>query len=247
MNITMEQIKNRKSVRVFTEDNISKEIKKEIFQAAFEAPTAGCQMLYTMIDVTDQELKEKIAILCDNQSFISRAPLVVIYLADTQRWYESFKYANCNPREPEEGDILLACSDALIAAQNTVVAAESFGIGSCYIGDIMEQCEKLRELLNLPDYVIPATMVVYGYPVESQKKRNKPIRFESKYIVHENSYKQFSKEEHLDMHQQRMNISNENKATVEEKLKAFCKRKYMSDFSKEMSRSVGEYLKKFRK
>ena len=68
----------------------------------------------------------------------------------------------------------------------TVVAAESLGIGSCYIGDIIENYETVSELLELPDYVLPAAMVVYGYPTESQKSRKKPIRFEKKYIVFEN-------------------------------------------------------------
>ena len=55
--------------------------------------------------------------------------------------------------KPEEGDLFLASSDALIAAQNAVIAAESFGIGSCYIGDITEQYEVHKEMLNLPQYV----------------------------------------------------------------------------------------------
>lgn len=150
-------------------------------------------MLYTIIDITDQVNKDKLALLCDNQPFIAKAPLALIFLADTQRWYESFKYAECEPRKPQAGDLLLACSDAVIAAQNTVVAAESFGIGSCYIGDILENREELCDLLDLSDYVVPATMLVYGYPTDQQKKRRKSVRFESKYIVHENAYKSLTK------------------------------------------------------
>ena len=77
---------------------------------------------------------------------------------------------------------------ATIAAQNAVVAAESMGIGSCYIGDIMENCEAQRELLHLPDYVVPVGMLIFGYPTDQQKSRPKPERVEQKYIVHENGY-----------------------------------------------------------
>ena len=186
MNQTITQIKNRKSVRIFENKPIEEDVKKEILNAAFEAPTAGGMMLYTILDITDKTLKEKLSITCDNQPFIANAPLVLIFLADYQRWYDSFCFEDCNPRKPGEGDILLSCADAIIAAQNTVVAAESLGIGSCYIGDIIENYETVSELLELPDYVLPAAMVVYGYPTESQKSRKKPIRFEKKYIVFEN-------------------------------------------------------------
>lgn len=245
MNDVIKQLKKRTSVRVFEDKKIDINIKDEIIRSAFEAPTAGNMMLYSIIDITDQELKSKLAVICDNQPFIAKAPLVLIFLADYQRWYDAFEFNECNPRKPGEGDILLACADAIIAAQNTVVAAGSLGIGSCYIGDILENCEEVRELLELPEFVLPAAMLVYGYPTQQQKDRKKPIRFEKEYIVYENKYRRISKEEHEEMQQ----IKNEkmciNKDAIEG-IKALCNRKYMSDFSLEMNRSAGEYLKKFR-
>lgn len=246
MNDTLRQIKNRKSMRVFEEKEIADEIKNEIINAAFEAPTAGAMMLYSIIDITDEELKKKLSVTCDNQPFIAKAPMVLIFLADYQRWYDSFCYEDCDPRKPGEGDILLACADAIIAAQNTVVAAESLGVGSCYIGDIIENYETVRELLELPDYVLPAAMVVYGYPVEAQKNRKKPVRFEKEYIVSENKYHRLSKEEHIKMHQTRYEKAGFVNKNINEDIRALCKRKYMSEFSLEMNRSASEYLKKFR-
>jgi len=246
MNDVLRQIKERKSVRVFEDKKISTDIKNEILNAAFEAPTAGAMMLYSIIDITDEELKNKLSIICDNQPFIAKAPMVLIFLADYQRWYDSFCHEDCNPRTPGEGDILLACADAIIAAQNTVVAAESLGIGSCYIGDIIEKCENVRELLELPDYTIPAAMLVYGYPVEAQKNRKKPARYDKEYIVSENKYHRLSKEEHTKMFQIRYEKAGFTNRNISEDIKALCKRKFMSEFSLEMNRSAAEYLKKFR-
>ena len=246
MNDVIIQIKNRKSVRVFEDKAIESEVKKEILNAAFEAPTAGGMMLYSILDITDKTLKERLAVTCDNQSFIAKAPLVIIFLADYQRWYDAFCFEDCNPRKPGEGDILLSCADAIIAAQNTVVAAESLGIGSCYIGDIIENYETVSELLELPDYVLPAAMVVYGYPTESQKNRRKPARFEKEYIVFENKYRRLTKEEHVEMHSiknRKRGLADKN---IREDIRALCNRKYMSNFSLEMNRSAAEYLKKFR-
>ena len=246
MNEILKQIKNRKSMRVFKNKSIVAELRKEIFKAAFEAPTAGAMMLYSILDITDEKLKNQLSVECDNQHFIAKAPLVLVFLADYQRWYDAFDLENCNPRTPGEGDILLAYSDAIIAAQNTVVAAESLGIGSCYIGDIIENCETIRELLDLPDYVLPAAMLIYGYPVEVQKNRKKPVRFEERYIVYENKYRRLSKEEHIEMQRIRNEKAECLNKDISEEIKALCTRKYMSDFSLEMNRSASEYLKKFR-
>ena len=80
-------------------------------------------------------------------------------------------------RAPGAGDVMLAASDAAIAAQNAVTAAWSLSVGSCYIGDVMERCEEHREMLNLPPHVFPAAMLVLGYPTEQQARRPKPERF----------------------------------------------------------------------
>ncbi|AFM00442.1 MULTISPECIES: nitroreductase family protein [Desulfitobacterium] len=246
MNEILTQLKNRKSVRIFEDRAIDCEIKEKILHAAFEAPTAGGMMLYSILDITDQTLKEKLALTCDNQPFIAKAPLVLVFLADYQRWYDAYCYAECNPRQPGEGDILLACADALIAAQNTAVAAESLGVGSCYIGDIIENYEIVRELLELPDYVLPAAMLVYGYPTESQKNRKKPARFDEQFLVFENKYRRLSLEEHEEMHRTRNEKSGLSKENIYESIKANCNRKYMSEFALEMNRSAAEYLKNFR-
>ena len=241
MNETIKQLKERKSVRVFLDREISKEDKELILEAAFEAPTAGNQQLYTIIDVTDQKIKERLVKTCDNQPFIASAKMVLIFCADCKKWYDAFSFSGCEPRLPSVGDLMLAVSDANIAAQNAVVAAESLGIGSCYIGDIMENCEAQRELLKLPKYVFPAVMLVFGYPTEQQKSRTKPRRADAKHIVHENGYREMDKDELEAL----FTIRSEEKS-YEDYMKAFCARKYNSDFSTEMSRSVGEYLEQFK-
>ena len=103
MNNTIQELKNRKSVRVFTGEPISKEKKEIILEAATQAPTAGNQQLYTIIDVTDKTLKEKLAVTCDNQPFIAEADMVLIFVADCQKWYEGFKDAGATTHD-KDGD-----------------------------------------------------------------------------------------------------------------------------------------------
>jgi nitroreductase len=240
MNDTIRLLKERKSVRVFLDRRIPREAKEAILSAAFEAPTAGNQQLYTIIDVTDPTVKARLVETCDHQPFIAEAEMVLIFCADCKKWYDAFRYAGCEPRLPGVGDLLLAVSDANIAAQNAVTAAESLGIGSCYIGDIMENCEEQRALLKLPPYVFPAAMLVFGYPTDQQKERKKPRRADPRHIVHENAYRDMDADELRAL----FSIRTEKKP-YEDYMRAFCERKYNSDFSVEMSRSVGEYLKQF--
>ena len=239
-NETLNLLLQSKSVRVFEDREITAEEKQAVFQAAMAAPTAGNQQLYTILDITDPVIKEKLVETCDHQPFIAQAKMVLIFCTDVRRWVDVFEEAGAKPRKPGPGDLLLACSDACIAAQNAVVAAQSLGIGACYIGDVMENREAQCELLGLPEYVFPAAMVVFGYPTQQQVERPKPQRCKVDEIVMENRYRVRDGQALRSMTEKDWKqVGFETWAT------RFCDRKYNSDFSREMSRSVGEYLKEY--
>ncbi len=242
MNGVIRLLRERKSVRAFSDRGITQREKDLILDAAIQAPTAGNQVLYTILDITDGTIKDELAVSCDNQPFIARAPMVLIFLADCRRWLDCYRLAGAEYRNPGVGDLILACEDALIAAQNAVIAAESLGMGSCYIGDILENKEKVEELLALDRYVFPVTMVVFGYPTEQQKARRKPRRFDKKYIVRENRYAPLDEDTLRAMHKEQ---SGDRDYDFDAFMRAFCTRKYMSEFAVEMTRSVAEYLKSF--
>ena len=136
MNEIIKSLYDRKSVRVYEDRPIPEKMKQIILEAAAQAPSAGCQQLYTILDITDQKLKDELVKTCDNQPFIATAPMVLVFCADCKKWYDAYLEAGCSPRKPGVGDLMLAVTDTAIAAQNAVVAAQSFGIGSCYIGAV---------------------------------------------------------------------------------------------------------------
>jgi len=242
MNQLIQNLFDRKSVRAFTDQSIGETERDLIIDAAIQAPTAGNQVLYTILYISDQSLKDALAISCDNQPFIAKAPLVLVFLADCRKWLDCYRFAGASARQPGAGDLLLACSDALIAAQNSVVAAEALGIGSCYIGDILENREQVVEMLRLDRHTLPVAMLVYGYPTEQQQVRLKPARFDRRFVVRENKYSPLSEAEARAMFLERQ---ADPAFDYDSYLKAFCARKYMSDFSLEMSRSVTAYLREF--
>lgn len=239
-NEVMKQLIERKSVRAFTDQEIDEEIVQDILRAAVEAPTAGNQQLYSILRITDPELLQALSESCDHQPFIAKGRLVLVFCADCRKWYRAFQFAGCEPRLPGEGDLILAINDAVIAAQNAVVAAWSYGIGSCYIGDIMENAEIQRDLLHLPDYVFPAALLVFGYPTEQQINREKPERVDMEYIVSENHYRDLDENDLRGMLEKKA-----GEKSYQEWMEAFCRRKYNSDFSREMTRSVREFLKQY--
>ncbi|MFX1378572.1 MAG: nitroreductase family protein [Promethearchaeota archaeon] len=245
INEVLKIINNRCTVRAYKPTPLSKEEIDIIVHSAIRAPTAGNMMFYSIIEVKDQKKKEKLVKTCDNQPHIATAPLVLIFLADMQRWYDYYVISDvperCSSinhlyRTPDESDLLLACCDALIAAQNSVIAAESLGIGSCYIGDIIENIETHRIMFNLPKWVFPIAMLLYGYPKQDPSRRIIKSRFPKKFIHFSDTYKRFNKEEFSEMFQ---DFNKELYVENAENLgQDYYFRKTGSDFAQEMSRSV---------
>jgi nitroreductase len=254
MNAVIDVILKRKSVRSYEARAIHEEAKAAILEAAMRAPTAGNMMLYSVIEVTDQAAKDTLAETCDHQPFIAKAPWVLLFLADYQRWYDYFLLSGVEQwcerraaalRKPEEGDLLLACCDALIAAHTAVIAAESLGIGSCYIGDIMENYEIHRKLFDLPPYALPICLLCFGYPTEQQRARRQTERFDRKFIVFEDKYERLGAEELAGMFGEMeagFARRSEKPEGIDNFGQAMYARKFSADFSKEMSRSVRAML-----
>lgn len=254
MNPTLKLIHKRRSTRAYDPNPLTQEEKDSILQAAMRAPTAGAMMLYTIIEVEDQALKDRLAETCDHQPFIATAPYVLLFLADYQRWMDLYEAAGCEaraqelgiaPRTPAEGDLMLAMMDALIAAQTAAIAAKSLGIGSCYIGDIIENWEVHRDLFALPRYTCPAALLCFGRPAHEQKGKLIP-RFERKFIVHQDRYQRFTPDELNDMHLPFGPHSFEERLFpngAQNVVQANYLRKFTAAFSVEMTRSVREILK----
>ncbi len=253
MNETLEVINRRRSVRAYADRPLSEEEKDAILHAAFRAPTAGNMMLYSIIEVDDPELREQLVITCDNQPFIAKAPYVLLFMADCQRWDDYFSFSKCeeralelglHPRRPGVGDLMLASSDALVAAQNAVIAAESLGIGSVYIGDILENYETHQQMFNLPKYVMPLALVCFGFPAE-HLGGVRTTRYDRKYVVSKNTYHRLNEEELQEMYREpeaRFAERGWRPNGAHNFGQAMYLRKFISSFSVEMTRSVRKML-----
>ncbi len=248
MNDTLRVLENRRSLRGYDPRPLEPEHKESIIHSAFRAPTAGNMMFYSIIEVADQKLKDKLVGTCDNQPFIAKAPFVLLFLADLQRWYDQFEFSGvpelCKDRgldfvTPQESDLLLASCDALIAAQNAVIAAESLGIGSCYIGDIMENIETHREMFDLPKWVFPIALLCFGYPMrDDRENRPKTTRFPKKFVYFKDKYQHVAGKEFNELLIDQYGESEKLYGDAKNIPQSVYLRKTGSTFSAEMRRSV---------
>jgi len=250
MNPTLEVLDRRSSTRVYAPVPITDAEKEAILSATFRAPTGGNMMLYTIIDVQDQAMKDRLVVTCDDQPFIAKAPWVLVFVADFQKWVDLFAYCDVESiadggavRAPGSGDLMLACSDALIAAQNAVIAAESLGIGSCYIGDILENAEEHIELFELPPHTLPVAMLCFGRAAAERPR----VPRHTAHMVHTDRYERLTED---DLAETLAELEAEyaphgNKPGIANYGQAIYQRKYASDFMAEMNRSVDVWLERW--
>ena len=237
MNEVIKLLKSHTSVRKFNEIKITDEQIQHIIESAMRGATAGNMMAYSIIKIRSKETLAKLSKSCDNQPFIADADLALLFVADNYKWhkfYEQRKISEVFPNYegPSISDFILGVEDGIIAAQNAVIAAESLGIGTCYIGDIMENYEYHKELFNLPKYTMPIALVVMGNYDTKPKIRD---RFDKQYVVFDEVYPAVT-EEFIN------NMFSKNELKDKDFAVKFYKRKMDAPFFKEMIRSIKLYL-----
>jgi FMN reductase (NADPH) len=254
MNETLRLIDDRGSLRRFADRSIEAKEIDAIIHSAMRAPTAGNMMLYTILQVDAPEKKRRLAETCEHR-FIADAPLVLLFLADMQRWVDFFESndvpahcakGNVEYRTPDTSKLLMSCCDALIAAQNSVLAAESMGIGSCYVGDVMGHAEEHRRLFNLPPFAFPITLVCFGHRPEGIE-RKRTSRFDRKYIHHCDSYRRFPAQ---DLREMLSEIDDRFSSVLEQRQVNLAQLTYggfmMGEAAQEEQRSVSVLLEAWR-
>ncbi len=187
MNETIETILKHRSIRQFTDQTLTDEEIRTIVGSAQAASTSSYIQAYTIIGVKDPEKKKKLAELAGNQSYVEHNGHFFVFCADLHRHEKigEWEGADVVPTLESTEKFMVALIDAALAAQNASLAAESMGLGICYIGGIRNDLEQVSEVLNLPDRVVPLFGLAVGHPAhESDVKPRLP--FEA--IYHEDGY-----------------------------------------------------------
>ena len=182
-----------RTIREFKDQAIPNDVFELLMEVARQTASSTGMQACSIIRVTDQEMKDKIAEVC-NQEYVARAPELLIFIVDQYRNYQIAKEKNYVAENASDMDRFFAAfTDACIMAQNVVPAAESMGLGTVYLGSILNDSEKICELLKLPELTFPVIGLGIGYP--NQNPQLKP-RMEMRLRVFENTYRSF--ESYLD-------------------------------------------------
>ncbi len=157
---------NHRSIRKYKTDPIPTAIMDYILEAGTRASTTGNMQLYSIVVTTDETIKEELSPCHFNQAMVKEAPVVLTFCADFNRFNLWCRQRKAEPGYDNFLSFFTAAIDALLAAQNVVVAAEDAGLGTCYLGTTTYMAGKIIDILDLPKGVVPVTTVTVGYPDE---------------------------------------------------------------------------------
>ena len=179
------QIISRGSIRKFTKKKVSDEILESLIATAQSAPTKSNLQQYSILIVSDKKNKKKIAELLKETRWALEAPIFFLFLADIRRnqlitEYKGYEYKNNNMDH-----FMNAVIDSALSMQSLIIAAESWGLGSCPISMVRNHLEEIKLICELPKGVFPIAGLSVGWPDE--KKRVSP-RLSKNLIFHKNKY-----------------------------------------------------------
>jgi nitroreductase len=185
---TLETIDAHRSIRRYTSGPIPEEDLDAILHAASRASSSGNMQTYSIIVTRDPERRQALWELHFRQDMIRQAPLLLTFCVDWNRMNLWCRRRSADPGYDNFLCFLVGFADALIAAQNAALAAESLGYGICYMGTTLCATPGLIDFFGLPPGVFPATTLVVGRPDEEPPRR---ARLPIESIVHEEMYEDF--------------------------------------------------------
>jgi nitroreductase len=186
MNETIALLKNHRSIRQFTDQAVSDDVFSELVASAQAASTSSFIQAVSVLKINKMQVREQFVELTGGQKYVAGAAEFLVFCADLSRNAERVERSTGRSADFAWTEQCLAATvDVALLAQNLVVAAESVGLGCCYIGGIRNHPARVTELLELPPLVYPVFGLCLGYP--AQNPDIKP-RLPSSAIVHHDTY-----------------------------------------------------------
>lgn len=177
---------DHRTIREFKEEDIPADVFGNLIEVSRRTATSTGMQTSSIIRITDSAIRREIANIC-NQEYVARAPELLIFIVDQRRNYQILEEKSGSLENIKGMDNFFASyTDACLMAQNMVNAAETLGIGTVYLGSILNDPAKMCEILELPELTFPVIGLGLGYP--NQEPQLKP-RMDMEFRVFENKYK----------------------------------------------------------
>ena len=181
-------VAERATCRSYRPDSIPEDVLSRVLEAGCKSPSGGGFQALSIIKITDGEKRKALVPLCRNQRFIATAPVTLVICIDYHRMERIIEMEPAPFRETDLfPNLWMGIWDAAICAQTMVLAAQAEGLGSCYIGNLLNRMDTATELLGLPRRVVPAVMLTLGWPKVARKQ---PPKYPPAILVHENAYQE---------------------------------------------------------
>jgi FMN reductase (NADPH) len=193
-NSTLDLIHRHASVRHYKPDPLPASVIETIIAAAQCASTSSNLQTYNVVAVTDTGKRVRLSELCGNQAHIREAPAFLVWCADLARLERVCQLRGYTQVTEYAENFLIAAIDVSIAAQNATLAAESLGLGICYIGSIRNNPAEVIELLGLPRLTFPITGMTLGWP---DKQANIKPRLPLQSVLHWETYNRTAEDDGL--------------------------------------------------
>ena len=187
-----EQIAGHRSIRKYRQEPVPDEQLRQILEAGISASNTGNMQVYSMIVTKDEDLRKQLWEVHFRQNMVLQAPVHITFCADVNRFSGWCRARNAKPAYENLLWFCNAAIDATLASQNVALAAESFGLGICYLGTAIYSAGRIIEILKLPKGVIPVVAIVMGYPDEQPPPAG---RLPLEAVVHNETYRDFTNED----------------------------------------------------
>lgn len=185
-------MKERRSIRKYSDRPVSEELINELLSVAMRASNTGNMQLYSVVLTRDEENKKKLSPAHFNQPMITEAPVVLTFCADANRFVKWAEQRNAHAGFDNLQTFMTSSIDAMLFAEAFAEAAEEKGLGICYLGTTTYNADKIIDILNLPELVVPITTITVGYPKEPLPAVSERLPLEA--VMHKEQYSDYSPE-----------------------------------------------------
>lgn len=185
----MDVLLNHRTIRKYKDQPVDDALLNEILTAGTRASTTGNMQVYSIVVNRDEQMKEKLAPTHFGQPVFKQAPVSLTFCADFNRFNKWCRQRDAEPGYDNFQSFVAAAIDALLVAQNVCVAAESKGLGICYLGTVTYNADKIIDILKLPKGVVPVATVTLGWPDENPEQTE---RLPLEAVVHHETYNDYS-------------------------------------------------------
>jgi nitroreductase len=185
----LDTLMTHRSIRKYKPDAVPEDLLTELLEAGIRASSSGNMQTYSIIVTRDRALREQLYEPHMEQDMVLDAPLLLTFCADFRRMRHWLRLNDAPDNFDNFMSFMIAAIDATLVSQNVAIAAEAHGLGICYMGSTLANCDQIGRILRLPPGVFPVVGFSLGWPDEDPAPRD---RLPLSGVVHDDVYRDYS-------------------------------------------------------